>query len=174
MNIQERLEIAKNPVRDLIIYILFLLLFVWIGTVQIDELVDFIKAITNHGDVINITVRMGAFPAMLVLMLMFAMVIVIITLVLVAKYTNNSSLMRFDPDKIFITPFCHFCIKFLIIYFFIFFILPIFSDKIALKLGYRYFCHKPVETTYFESYLFYDFTYAKQPDLCPSFEDGRK
>lgn len=174
MNIQERLKIAKSPVRDLIISILFLLFFVWLGTVQIDESVDFIKAIKNKSDVISITADIGFLPITFVLMLMFATVIVVITLVLIAKYTRNSKLMRFDLDKTLIASFSPFCIKFLIIYLITFFMLPIFSDKIATTLGYQYFCPKPVETTYFEHYIFFDFTYAKGPDLCPSVEAERK
>jgi hypothetical protein len=82
--------------------------------------------------------------------------------------------MRFDPDKTLIASFSSFCIKFLIVYLITFFMLPIFSDKIAATLGYQYFCPKPVETTYLEHYLYFDFTYAKRPDLCPSVEAGRK
>jgi hypothetical protein len=78
--------------------------------------------------------------------------------------------MRFDPDKILTVIFYPYLKKTCLVPLIFYFMLPVFSDKIALKLGYPYFCPKPVETTYFEHYLFYDFTYAEQPDLCPSTE----
>jgi uncharacterized BrkB/YihY/UPF0761 family membrane protein len=174
MNIQEKLKIISNPIKDFILFLILFLIFVWIGTLQIDEFIDFIRTLTNHGDVISITAGMGYLPLAFFLLLILAMVIVIIGLLLIAKYTKNSNLLNFDPDKTLIEPYFPSLIKLCIVFIVLYFMLPIFSDKIAAKLGYRYFCPKPVETTYFESYLFYDFTYAKQPDLCPSFEDQYK
>jgi hypothetical protein len=102
------------------------------------------------------------------------MVIVINALLLIAKYTKNSRLLCFDPDKTLIEAYFPYLVKFCIVSMILYFMLPIFSDKIASTLGYQYFCPKPVETTYLEHYLYFDFTYAKRPDLCPSVEAGRK
>ena len=174
MNVQDKLKIISNPLKDFIFFILLFLFLVWGGIEQVTELYDFIDAINTQGDFINITADLGLFPLWVVLMLIIAMMVVVIALSLIAKYTKNSNLLNFDPDKTLIEPYFPSLIKLCIVFIVLYFMLPIFSDKIAAKLGYRYFCPKPVETTYFESYLFYDFTYAKQPDLCPSFEDQYK
>lgn len=174
MNIQEKLEIISNPIKYFIFFIIVFLFLVWGGAEQVAELYDFIDVIKTQGDVIHITAGMVFFPVGVVLILIIAIVIVLNVLLLIAKYTKNSRLLRFDPDKTLIEPYFPSLIKCCIAFIILYFILPIFSDKIASTLGYQYFCPKPVETTYLEHYLYFDFTYAKRPDLCPSVEAERK
>ncbi len=172
MKISDHLENDPKIGKTLLWSLIPVMLLAWLVAFLVAEWLEFIKSITHQEELIHITAGMGLLPSVFFLLLIFVLIAIGAVLIIAAQYTQYSSLLEHDTSTWFTKCF-RVCIYSLIPCITLYFILPVFSDRIAERLGYEYYCPEELHISG-PRYGYFEYTYAVSPDLCPAEDSETK